>query len=217
MILSCGVIFWSMIFIALIVAIYFTGANIEGFDGLTFIPAWRRRWGGGPPPWRGWRNPWGWGWPLRGWGRYGWGSSWGYDPRQYYVTYMEPFVGAPVEDTKGEGIEAAHGNPGDVDKVYEFPPNSPAQVIKSIAEPYQLLNDEFPSVGPPENISKLTAEGCFNKNFERLLEPTGNYRQMTNNFKHGYPDSCSAPFHELVTSFYKSDGMKINVPANCVQ
>jgi hypothetical protein len=31
------------------------------------------------------------------------------------------------------------------------------------------------------------------------------YAQRTNNYKHGYPDSCSAPNHDLVLDFYKEN------------
>jgi hypothetical protein len=126
------------------------------------------------------------------------------------VTYVEPF--ANQNEKKDRDAERVM----DEERLIAFPPNAPAEVVKAAAEPYQLLRDEMPSVGPPDALSKVTAQSCFMGNFERLLEPTGNYRQMTNNFKHGYPDSCTSPFHELVGSFYKGDGMRVNVPAGCV-
>jgi hypothetical protein len=42
-----------------------------------------------------------------------------------------------------------------------------------------------------------------------MISKTGTFRQMTNNFKRGYPDSCSAPYQELVLNFYKADPMAI--------
>lgn len=199
-----------VVLVALSMIMSATG-GLEGFLDYLFVPAWRRRWGGGPPPWAGWHHDrWGWRWPEWGWGRYGWGSQWGYDPRVRYVTYIEPFATQSVPAKTAEALEEKPNT------ILEFPPNAPAEVLKAIAEPYQLLRDELPPVGPPDEPSKVTAQSCFMGNFERLLEPVGNYRQMTNNFKHGYPDSCTSPFHELVGSFYKSDGMRVNVPKDCI-
>jgi hypothetical protein len=206
--------FWLLLVGLITISIVLmTCASTEGFSSMTFIPAWRRQWGGGPPPWRGWRHRWGWGWPLGGWGRYGWGSSWGYDPRRYVVTYIEPF-----EDKKQMDKDKMEGNiieNPESDLLIDHPPNGPAPLQPSSKEPYQLLNDEFPSVGPPEHISCVNSRSCYTTDFSRLLEPSS-YRQMTNNYKHGYPDSCSSPFQELVMSFYKGDGMKIDVPKNCM-
>lgn len=183
-------IFWIALFVALTISIYLTGG--EGFG------MWYRR----RHSWPMWR------------GRYGWGSRWGWDPQMQYATYMEPFSNdESVNSVKTVKTDAS------VDKLYEFPPNAPAELIKSATEPYQLLNDVFPpanSGAPPETLSKTTAQSCFMGNFERLLEPTGNFRQMTNNFKHGYPDSCTAPYHELVMPFYKGDGMRIGVADGCI-
>ena len=214
-------IVWIALVVLIAIGMILSSAGgFEAFADYAFVPAWRRRWGGGPPPWAGWRhnvwarNRWGWRWPEWGWGRYGWGPSWGYDPRVRYVTYVEPFAnpGAEKKEMSEEEKEQALTE----ERLIGFPPNAPAEFLKAAAEPYQLLRDELPSVGPPDVISKVTAQSCFMGNFERLLEPTANYRQMTNNFKHGYPDSCTSPFHELVGSFYKGDGMRVNVPAGCV-
>ena len=40
------------------------------------------------------------------------------------------------------------------------------------------------------------------KAFQQRLEKTGNYRQLTNNYKRGTPDSCSEPLHEMTLSYY---------------
>lgn len=186
-----------------------SSGNIEKFEDIAFIPWKYMGWGGGPPPWRGWRNRWGRGWPLWGEGRYGWGSSWGYDPRKYYVTYAEPFESGSGKSTN-EKEQVSSGN-----NIFDYLPNGPAPLERSTREPYQLLNDELSSVGPPENISCVNSRSCYATDFSRLLGPSS-YRQMTNNYKHGYPDSCSAPYQELVMSFYKDDGMKIDVPKNCM-
>jgi hypothetical protein len=73
---------------------------------------------------------------------------------------------------------------------------------KSINEVKQdlLLNDVLQPASSPGN---LTASSCYNTDFIAQNQKTGNYRQTTNNFKHGNPDSCSSPLTEFVNSIYK--------------
>jgi hypothetical protein len=107
------------------------------------------------------------------------------------------------------------------DDVMAFPPGAPASaegLYDSRAPSYLLLGDELeaePGAGSPSKISCVNSRSCFATDFSRLLEQGGNYRQTTNNFKRGYPDSCSSPYQELVLSFYKSDGPTVNLPAGC--
>lgn len=51
----------------------------------------------------------------------------------------------------------------------------------------------------------LNSQRCYDGDFQTRLELTGNYLQRTNNYRHKDADSCSAPFQEFVTSFYKVD------------
>lgn len=69
-------------------------------------------------------------------------------------------------------------------------------------EPYNLLNGWLP---PADKQMRPTSKECYDVDFQKRLEPTGNYNQMTNNYKHGDPDSCSGLSHELVLGFYKTD------------
>jgi hypothetical protein len=82
-------------------------------------------------------------------------------------------------------------------------------------KPYHLLGDEYQPV-EPEKISCVNSRNCYATSFDRFLEQTGNFRQMTNNYKRGYPDSCSSPLQELVLSFYKTTPMKMDRPTNCL-
>jgi hypothetical protein len=70
-------------------------------------------------------------------------------------------------------------------------------------KPYSLLLDVLPEFKgvPPTPSSQL----CYFSDFQTRLEKTGNMRQFTNNYKRGSPDSCSAPNHDLVQSFYKTE------------
>jgi hypothetical protein len=107
------------------------------------------------------------------------------------------------------------------DDVMAFPPGAPASaegLYNSRAPSYLLLGDELeaePGAGSPSRISCVNSRSCFATDFDRLLEQGGNYRQTTNNYPRGYPDSCSSPYQELVLSFYKSNGPTVNLPAGC--
>jgi hypothetical protein len=82
-------------------------------------------------------------------------------------------------------------------------PNGPSPVIMG-REPYHLLSD---MMGPPrlkESVSCVNSRSCYATSFDRLLEKTGSFRQLTNNYKRGYPDSCSSPSHELVLNYYQT-------------
>jgi hypothetical protein len=107
------------------------------------------------------------------------------------------------------------------DNVMTFPPGAPASaegLYNSRAPSYLLLGDELeaePGAGSPSRISCVNSRSCFATDFDRLLEQGGNFRQTTNNYKRGYPDSCSSPYQELVLSFYKSNGPTVPLPPNC--
>ncbi len=53
------------------------------------------------------------------------------------------------------------------------------------------------------NWSRMTSEKCFKIDLGERLKPVGNYLQRTNNYQRTHPDSCSAPNHEFVGTFYK--------------
>ena len=98
---------------------------------------------------------------------------------------------------------------GDEGAVMEFPPDSPGPADLYNNQPYHLLNDEMAPPRINENISCVNSRSCYATDFQRMIDKTGNYRQMTNNYKRNYPDSCSAPYQELVLNFYKTDPMPI--------
>lgn len=83
--------------------------------------------------------------------------------------------------------------------------------------PYTLLNDWLAPVeagsASASPASSFTAERCHESDFQTRLERTGNYRQLTNNYKRGSPDSCSAPLQETVLGFYKIDALG---PTGCL-
>lgn len=71
-------------------------------------------------------------------------------------------------------------------------------------DPYHLLAGVLKNA-PVDNKdnSRLNSCACYNIDFANRIQRTGNYTQLTNNYKRANPDSCSAPFHELVNNFYE--------------
>jgi hypothetical protein len=70
---------------------------------------------------------------------------------------------------------------------------------------YHLLSDVMMPARSTESISCVNSRSCYASGFDNLISKTGNFRQLTNNYKRGYPDSCSSPYQELVLNFYKAD------------
>jgi hypothetical protein len=85
---------------------------------------------------------------------------------------------------------------------------SPADLNDRI--PYHLLQDVLKNF-PKDNQdnSCLNSCRCYTIDFENRIQKTGNFRQLTNNYKRANPDSCSAPFHELVNNFYAVERLKV--------
>ena len=218
--------FLLVLFLALVLS-YLT-ATATGFIDYVFVPiGWRRRWGPG----------WGWGPGWRASWRPWWRRRW--VPR--YVTYVEPFANEVGSRQGSKAAEPFANEAENKDKKEAFE-NKQTEEQKKIAEsqgkknferrnekdltdidypdlynqkPYHLLGDEMESLSP-EKISCVNSRSCYATSFDRFLEQTGNFHQITNNYKRGYPDSCSSPLQELVLSFYKTTPMKMDRPTNCL-
>ena len=67
---------------------------------------------------------------------------------------------------------------------------------------YDLLDDWLKGKPEPRIAFGPTSERCYKTDWSRTLELGGSYAQMTNNYRNGYPDSCSAPNHDLVLDYY---------------
>ena len=73
--------------------------------------------------------------------------------------------------------------------------------IKSPREPYHLLGDYIKPA--QERLANLTSECAYIADGERLIEKTGTYGQVTNNYKRKKPDNGTTWLHELSVSFYE--------------
>jgi hypothetical protein len=88
--------------------------------------------------------------------------------------------------------------------VMEYPPNGPSPADVDTNHPYHLLSDRLAS---HESLSCVNSRTCYATDFKRSIEKTGNYRQMTNNYKRNYPDNCSSWNQELTLAFYKTESI----------
>lgn len=96
------------------------------------------------------------------------------------------------------------------DKIVEelsdpFQPGSGEPVHLHDGRPYHLLDMSAPR--EKESLSCVNSRSCYATDFQRMIEKTGSFRQLTNNYKRGYPDSCSGAPQELTLNFYKSTPM----------
>lgn len=139
-----------------------------------------------------------------GWERFGY-------PYYSYWENFENLNDRPAEVSAESEEQAAllSRKLGDEGAVMEFPPDTPGPADLYNNQPYHLLADELAPPRVKETISCVNSRSCYATDFERMVSKTGNFRQMTNNYKRGYPDSCSAPYQELVLNFYKADPMPI--------
>jgi hypothetical protein len=70
-------------------------------------------------------------------------------------------------------------------------------------EPYHLLQDTIEAASQDNRLENLTSECAYIADGQRLIEKTGSYGQVTNNYKHKKPDNGTTWLHELSLSFYK--------------
>lgn len=79
---------------------------------------------------------------------------------------------------------------------------SPANAtLNKPRDPYALLIGSMP-VKAESKTGNLTAKTCYETDFLAQNQRTGNFEQVTNNFKHKGPDSCSAPLTAMVNTIY---------------
>lgn len=69
---------------------------------------------------------------------------------------------------------------------------------------YSLLNGVL-TLKDQQKSGSLNSQRCYEGDFQTRIEKTGHYRQLTNNYKRGDPDSCTTPKQEFVNAFYRID------------
>lgn len=116
----------------------------------------------------------------------------------------------------GAGVPGAPAEPKDIGEEAGGGLQPAPAALADKRTPYTLLNDWLAPIQAgmaPSPASSFTAEQCHESDFQTRLERTGNYRQLTNNYKRGSPDSCSAPLQETVLGYYKVDALG---PSGCL-
>jgi len=78
--------------------------------------------------------------------------------------------------------------------------------------PAHILKDNIEVTRPYNVTGVLTQQQCYEQDGHIIPEKVGDYTQRTNNYIHTYPDSCSAPFKEMVGSFYAPREGAIGAP-----
>ena len=75
---------------------------------------------------------------------------------------------------------------------------------------YRLLADVLP-LALPEEVARydITSEVCRTLDASEDMKLNGDYSQRTNNYLRKFPDSCSAPRHEMLLDFYVSEKQKL--------
>lgn len=142
-------------------------------------------------------------WKKDGWRRFG------YPYYSYWAEGFEDIASRPASVALEGGSSLLKDQKSTESAVLMYPPDSPGPASLYNNTPYHLLGDEMSPPRAKESISCVNSRSCYATDFERMISKTGNYRQMTNNYKRGYPDSCSAPYQELVLNFYQADSMPI--------
>jgi len=79
--------------------------------------------------------------------------------------------------------------------------NGPSPANIDNRQPYHLLSD---IMAPSHDKKSVSSRSCYATDFNRTMEKTGNFRQMTNNYKRNYPDSCSGWNQDLTLNFYQA-------------
>lgn len=77
---------------------------------------------------------------------------------------------------------------------------------KTVETEKLLTSDRLVPMGAEEADAawgKLTSERCYRTDMGEVLKPTRNFLQRTNNYQRSHPDSCSAPNHEMIGTFYR--------------
>ena len=69
---------------------------------------------------------------------------------------------------------------------------------------YDLLSGVLESKPCSRIAVGPTAQKCYNVDYAKTLE-LSSYAQRTNNYIHKNPESCSAPNHNLILDFYKTE------------
>ena len=125
------------------------------------------------------------------------------------VTLLRAYAGYKMEGyaNLSEAQGQATITPGGSEEISRLSPGGAADpATEKLVESVELPAMDFTEA--MSNWGSMTSEQCFKTDLGESLKPTRNFLQRTNNYRHVHPDSCSAPNHEFVGTFYKpKDGV----------
>ena len=115
--------------------------------------------------------------------------------------------------------------PGDNEDVSRLSPG-PAM---NVSTEYLVASNKLPVMDQQQarnNWGAMTSESCYRSDKGEVLKKTRNYLQRTNNYSRSHPDSCSAPNHEFIGTFYTpfdgvgsvpEQGVQMTLAATCLR
>jgi hypothetical protein len=108
-------------------------------------------------------------------------------------TNKEAFENVPHDIFRAKNVpygedELSKLNPGPAFQGEKLLISSPASVM--------------PEIESLRNWGAMTSEQCYRSDQGEALKKTRNFLQRTNNYSRSHPDSCSAPNHEFIGTFY---------------
>jgi hypothetical protein len=74
--------------------------------------------------------------------------------------------------------------------------------LNEVSKPYHLLEENSRR---ETTLNKVGSESCYENDFQKEIQKTGSYNQLTNNYRRASPDSCNTYLQEFVTSFYNAE------------
>jgi hypothetical protein len=76
--------------------------------------------------------------------------------------------------------------------------------IESGSESYLLLGDTIKGYPSNTKAKGPSSKQCLQIDWASAnMQKTGSYKQVTNNYKHTYPDTCNSLNQDLILDFYK--------------
>ncbi len=119
----------------------------------------------------------------------------------YKFYALEPFLARECQDTKW--MPTASGRNAGIPTGTE---EREGATLGLEGNEKLLVSQRLVSMTPEEsqeNWGRMTSEKCFRYDMGEPLKKTRNFLQRTNNYSRSHPDSCSAPNHEFIGTFYR--------------
>ncbi len=104
-------------------------------------------------------------------------------------------------DAVSPSLFVAKVTPGGAEEASDLSPGAAMDTgTEAILESGKLK--AMPVAQARANLGEMTSQACYRADIGESLKKTRNYLQRTNNYQRTHPDSCSAPNHEFVGTFY---------------